>query len=118
MLFTTLKTYRTSYKVITQFTPFELVYGTQPIMLVEFTIPIERIKDVPTEDLDQAIHVKMEHLIRLDEEHWCVGENINHIQLLQKENWNEKGKLKNICEGDLVLWMPKSTKIKLPWKGP
>ncbi len=35
---------------------------------------------------------------------------------------DEKRKLKNICEGDLVLWMPKSTKIKgckfkLLWKG-
>ncbi len=35
----------------------------------------------------------------------------------------EKRNFKNICEGDLVLWMPKSTKIKggkfkLPWKGP
>jgi hypothetical protein len=65
----------------------------------------------------------MEDLIRLDEEHWRVGENINHIKLLRKEDWDEKRKLKNICEGDLVLWMPKSTKItrgkfKLPWKGP
>jgi len=65
----------------------------------------------------------MEDFIQLDEEHWCVGENINHIQLLWKENWDEKGELQNICEGDFVLWMPKSTKIKggkfkLPWKGP
>ncbi len=35
---------------------------------------------------------------------------------------DEKKKLKNICEGDLILWMPKLTKIKgckfkLPWKG-
>ncbi len=30
MLFTTLWAYQTTYKVITQFTPFELVYGTQP----------------------------------------------------------------------------------------
>jgi len=59
----------------------------------------------------------------LDEKHWYASDNINHIQLIPKENWDEKGKLKNICEGDLVLWMPKSTKIKggkfkLPWKGP
>jgi len=59
----------------------------------------------------------------LDEERWCVGENINHIQLLKKENWDEKGKFKSMYEGDLVLWMPKTTKIKggkfrLPWKGP
>jgi hypothetical protein len=89
--------------VTTQFTPFELVYGIQPVMPAKFTILTKRIRDVPTKDLNQAIHVRMEHLIRLDEEHWCVGENINHIQLLQKENWNEKGKFKNICEGDLVL---------------
>jgi len=59
----------------------------------------------------------------LDEENWYVGENINHIQLFKKENWDEKGKLKSMYEGDLVLRMPKITKIKggkfrLPWKGP
>jgi hypothetical protein len=61
-------------------------------MPAEFTIPTKRIRDVPTKDFNQAIHVRMEHLIRLDDEHWCVGENINHIQLLQKENWNETQK--------------------------
>jgi hypothetical protein len=73
----------------TQFTPFELIYGMQPIMPTEFTFPTEIIKDVPTKDLNQAIHVRMEHLIQLDEQHWFVGQNINHIQLLQKRNWNE-----------------------------
>ncbi len=67
----------------TQFTPLELVYGTQPIMPIEFTFPTERIKDVPTKDLNQAIHVRMEH--------WCVGENINHIQLLQRKIGMKKG---------------------------
>ncbi len=47
---------------------------------------IERIRNVPIEDLNQAIHVRMENLIRLDEKHWRASENINHIQLLQKEN--------------------------------
>ncbi len=42
---------------------------------------------------------------------------------MQKENWDEKRKLKNTRKGDLILWMPKSTKIKggkfkLPLKGP
>jgi hypothetical protein len=58
----------------------------------------------------------------LDEEHWCVGENINHTLLFKKENWDDKGKFKSIYEGDLVLWMLKTTKIKggefkLFWKG-
>ncbi len=67
--------------------------------------------------------MRTEDLIRLHEEHWHASENINHIQLLRKENWDEKRKFKNIYEDDLVLWMPKSTnfkggKYKLPWKGP
>jgi hypothetical protein len=32
MLFTTLWAHRTTYKVSIQYTPFELVYGTQPVM--------------------------------------------------------------------------------------
>jgi hypothetical protein len=60
-------------------------------------VPTKRIRDIPTKDLDQAIHVIMEYLLaRLDEEHWRAGENINYIYLLRKENWDEKGKLKNI----------------------
>jgi len=78
MLFTTLWAYRTSYKVITQFMPFELVYGTQPIMLTKFMVSTKRIKDISTKDLNQAIHVRMGELVWLDEKHWCVNENINH----------------------------------------
>ncbi len=63
MFFTTLWAYRITYKVITQFTPFELVYGTQLVMSVEFMVLAKRIRDIPTKDLDQAIHVKMEDLI-------------------------------------------------------
>jgi hypothetical protein len=48
MLFTTLWVYQTTYKVITQFTPFELIYGTQPIMPTEFMVPLKRINDIPT----------------------------------------------------------------------
>jgi hypothetical protein len=32
MLFTTMWAYQTTYKVTTQTTPFELVYGIQPIV--------------------------------------------------------------------------------------
>jgi hypothetical protein len=63
VFFTTLWAYRITYKVITQFTPFELVYGTQLVMSVEFMVLAKRIRDIPTKDLDQAIHVKMEDLI-------------------------------------------------------
>jgi hypothetical protein len=52
----------------------------------------------------------MEDLIQLDEERWCVGENINHMQFLKKENWFGKGKIKSFDEGDLVYGCPKLLK--------
>ncbi len=67
MLFTTLWAYQTTYKVTTQFMPFELVYVLQPIMPTEFMVPTKRIRDIPTKDLDQAIHVRIEDLVQLDE---------------------------------------------------
>ncbi len=38
MLVTILWAYRMAYKVTTQYTPFELVYSTQPIMPVKFVV--------------------------------------------------------------------------------
>ncbi len=35
----------------TQYTPFELVYDTEPIMPIEFAVPIERVCDLQQEDL-------------------------------------------------------------------
>ncbi len=50
-------------------------------------------------------------------------ENINHIQQLHKDRWDDKRKMKSFEEGKLMLWMSKATKFKgrnfrLPWKGP
>ncbi len=78
----------------TQYTPFKLVYSTQPIMSAKFAIPTKRIHDLPQEDLNKAIRVRMEDLFKLDKIRWQAGENINHIQLLRKENRDEKGKIK------------------------
>jgi hypothetical protein len=63
-------------------------------MSAEFAEPTKRVRDLPQEDLNKAIRVRMEHLFRLDEIHWQAGENINHIQLLRKEKRDEKGKIK------------------------
>ncbi len=47
MLVIVLWAYRMAYKVTTQYMPFELIYDTQPIMLVEFVVPIKRVHDLP-----------------------------------------------------------------------
>jgi hypothetical protein len=79
MLVIVLWAYRMAYKVTTQHTPFELVYSTQPIMLAKFVILTKRVHDVPREELDKVIRVRMEDLFRLDETCWKSEENINHI---------------------------------------
>ncbi len=38
MLVTILWAYQTTYVMTIQYTPFELVYGTQPIMLAKFVV--------------------------------------------------------------------------------
>ncbi len=57
----------------TQYTPFELVYDIQLIMLIKFAIPTKRVRDSPQEDIDKVIKVWMEDLIKLDETHWQIG---------------------------------------------
>jgi hypothetical protein len=79
MLFTTLWAYRTTYKVSIQYTPFELVYGTQPMMPVEYLVTIQRIRDVFNDDIEAAIHVRMDDLVHLDEKCWQVRKNMNHV---------------------------------------
>jgi hypothetical protein len=48
-------------------------------MLTKFAIPTKRVHNLPQEQLDKAIRVKMEDLFRLDKTHWQAGENIDHI---------------------------------------
>jgi hypothetical protein len=48
---------------------------------------------------------------------------MNHIQLLKKYQQDDKNKTKSFEEGELILWLPKVTKIKgskfkLLWEGP
>jgi hypothetical protein len=52
MLFRTLWAYQTTRKMTTQFTYFELVYDTQPIMSTKFMVLTKRIGDVPIENVN------------------------------------------------------------------
>jgi hypothetical protein len=112
MLVTTLWAYQIAYNVTIQYTPFELVYGIQPIMSTQFAIPTKRVCNLPQEDLNKVIQVRTEDLFRLNEIRKQAKENINHIQLLCKEQRDEKGKIFFFKEGELILWLPKATKTK------
>jgi hypothetical protein len=58
MLFIILWAYWMAYKVTTQYTPLELVYGTQLVMLTKFATPTKRICDIPQGDMDKSYPCK------------------------------------------------------------
>ncbi len=76
----------------TQYTPFELVYNTQPIMPIEFAIPIERVCDLQQEDLDKDIRVRMEDLFRLDETFWQPKKILTIFNCCAKNKRMQKGR--------------------------
>jgi len=98
--------------VTIQYTPFKLVYGIQPIMLAKFVVPIKRVHNLLQEKLNKITKVRMEDLFKLDETHWQARKIIDHIQLLRKEQRDEKGRMTSFKEGELILWMPKVTKLR------
>jgi hypothetical protein len=55
MLLISLWTYQMTCEITIQYMPFELVYGTQPIMLTEFIVLTQKIQDVPKNDIKTAI---------------------------------------------------------------
>jgi len=68
-----------------------------PLCQLNLRSLLKESKMYPQKTLIRPLHVRIEDLIQLDEDCWH-DENINHIHLLRKENWDEKGKLKNIYE--------------------
>jgi len=78
--------------VTTQYTPFELVYDTQPIMPIEFAIPIEKVCDLQQEDLDKDIRVRMEDLFRLDETFWQPEKILTIFNCCAKNKRMKKGR--------------------------
>jgi hypothetical protein len=45
-------------------------------MSIEFLVPTKRIQDVLHNDIDKAICVRMEDLIKLDEDRWQAKEKL------------------------------------------
>jgi hypothetical protein len=92
MLFIVLWAYWMTYKVTIQYTPFELVYGTQLVMSTKFAIPTKRICNIPQGDMDKAIHVRMEDFLRLDENRWQARKILTTFNCCTKNNKMIKGR--------------------------
>jgi hypothetical protein len=71
-----------------------------------------------------ALLVRMEDLVLLDEKMIIAGKNIVYIQILWKHQRDDEKHLEVLEDGDLVLWLLKDPKIKKAnsffhlWNGP
>ena len=122
-LWAALWAYRTPYKVTTQFTPFQLVYGQEAILPIEFEIPslwiaIEhRLGDA---DSLQDSLIKLE---ALDETHRIAYLNNYAIHVRRKSYYDSKLKEKIFQVSDLVLlydsrFFKFPGKLQIHWLGP
>ncbi len=59
-----------------------------------------------------ALLVRMEDLILLDEKRIIATKNIDYIQILRKNQRDDEKHLKKFEDGDLVLWLLKDPRIK------
>ncbi len=55
-------------------------------MSIEFLVPTKRIQDVLHNDIDKAICVRMEDLIKLDEDRWQAKEKLLSTSHYYKRN--------------------------------
>ena len=110
-LYTVLFSYRTTYKVATGHSPFELVYGLLPLMPIEYIVLTQRT----TTDLNFTQHrvlaARIADLDKLDETRLKAQIHQGQAQW-NREQWIEtQGKSHQFRMGDYVLWYPKGANV-------
>ncbi len=121
-LFTLLFSYKSTYKVATRYTPYQLVYGLHPLLPIEYIVPIvggnER-DSTPMKVLTSRI-TKLEKL----QEAKMQAIEIAGIHQQNRALWSQqKNSEKQFSFGNYVLWFPNGNKSHLgkltkKWFGP
>jgi hypothetical protein len=123
ILFSTLCAYRTSVKFSTRFTPFQLVYGIEPIFLIECWIPSLKlaIELLPNTSAEEE---RLLYLMQLDETRRDATLVIKTHKKHVKSQYDKHVKTRILFEGDLVLLYEQdwdflgAKKFEAMWRGP
>ncbi len=119
---TILFSYKIVYKVVTSYTPYQLVYGLHPLMLTKYvlsTISGDHIDAKPT----RVLTTRITKLEKLQENKLETQNNVGANQW-NKFMWSQqKNTKKKFQFGNYVLWLPKREnaylgKFKKRWFGP
>ena len=120
---TVLFAYRTAYKVTTNHTPYQLLYGLQPLLPTEYINPTYRNDTNHDYSLARTLVARFEGLEHVAEQRGDA-QNANYDIWRRRINWFQGNKAKKIFKlGDYVLWYPKGQKthigkFKIRWYGP
>lgn len=115
--------YRVAYKVTTKFTPFQLVYGQEAILPIEYEIPSLRIAIENRLDEDNSLKVRLAQLEALDEKRRDAYLYTFAMQKRRKSFYDSKLGAKTFKVGDLVLlydsrFFKFPGKLQMHWLGP
>ena len=122
-LFAAVWTYRTTYKVTTNATPFQLVYGQEAILPIELEVPNLRIAiEYRLGDIN-SLQFRLSQLEKLDETRAQALLTMEAIQKRRKSHYDSKLKLKVFKSNDLVLLYDSRFqhfpgKLQVWWHGP
>lgn len=122
-LFAALWAYRTAFKVTTNATPFQLVYGTEAILPIELEMPSLRIAVAERLGDTESLRHRLLELERLDETRAQAFLSMEVIQKRRKSYYDSKLKLKSFRPLDYVLlydsrYFDFPGKFQLRWHGP
>jgi hypothetical protein len=98
--------YKIAYKIITRYTPYQLVYGLHPLMPIKYIVPISG-----GDDRDSTpVRIRTSRITKLKKllEAKMQGAETIRIQQWNRTLWSQqKNPENNFCFGDYVLWFPK-----------
>lgn len=122
-LFTALWAYCTAYKVTTNSTPFQLVYGQEAILSIELEVQSLRIALDECLGDKESLQYRLAELDKLDEIWATALFNMEAIQKLQKSYYDSKLRLKSFMPNDLILLFDSRFnhfpgKFQVRWYGP
>ena len=100
---TVLWAYRTTYKKLTDQTPFKLAYGQEVVMPMEYIVPSLKIATLTDLADEETVEERLLHLVELEEDRFIAGFH-QQVQKNREKSWHDRHiKSKAINEGDLVL---------------
>jgi hypothetical protein len=100
---TVLWAYRTTCKKLTMKTPFNLVYGIEAFVPMEYLVPSLRIFSFTDMDDPGVVQERLQHLVELEEDRFVVGFH-QQVQKEREKAYHDRNiKKKVLKQGDLVL---------------